>query len=197
MWLFKSEEETDKKFGKRPDQRTPEELIKTSVIIVDKNAGPTSHDVTDWVKKIFQVSKAGHSGTLDPMVTGVLPVALEDATKAMSVLMGLDKEYVGVMHLHQDLDEKLLKNAVVNFIGRIKQIPPVKSAVRRAERERTVYYFDVIEKEGKDVLFKVGCEAGTYIRKLCHDIGQFLKIGAHLTELRRTKVGNFLEEDSH
>jgi len=122
------------------------------------------------------------------MVTGILPIALENATKAMSVLMGLDKEYVGVMHLHKDFNENLLKDAVLNFIGKIKQIPPVKSAVRRVERERIIYFFDIVEKEGKDVLFKVGCEAGTYVRKLCHDIGQFLKIGAHLTELRRTKV---------
>jgi H/ACA ribonucleoprotein complex subunit 4 len=130
-------------------------------------------------------------------VTGVLPIALGNATKAMSVLMGLDKEYVGVMHLHKEVEEKLLRSTTLNFIGKIIQIPPVKSAVSRKPREREIKFFDILEIEGKDVLFKVGCEAGTYIRKLCHQIGEALGVGAHLTELRRTKVGNFTEDQAH
>jgi len=130
-------------------------------------------------------------------VTGVLPVALENATKAMPVLMGLDKEYVGVMHLHKEVDEGLLGETVANFIGKIIQTPPVKSAVARRPREREIKYFDIVEIDGKDVLFKVGCEAGTYIRKLVHDIGQEMKVGAHMSELRRTKAGNFTEDQAH
>lgn len=130
-------------------------------------------------------------------MTGVLPIALENAVKSMPVLMGLSKEYVGVMHLHKEIDEQLLRNAVLKFIGKIVQIPPVKSAVSRKPREREVYFFDILEIEGKDVLFKVGCQAGTYIRKLCSDLGAALSIGAHLSELRRTRVGNFTEEQSH
>lgn len=197
MWLIKSEEETNPDYGKNPKDRTVEELIKSSVIIIDKHAGPTSHQITDWVKKIFQVKKAGHSGTLDPEVTGVLPMALENATKAMSVLMGLPKEYVGVMHLHKEIPEDILRNTIARFIGRIKQLPPVKSAVARKLREREIYFFDILEIEGKDVLFHVGTEAGTYIRKLCHDIGVELNVGAHMSELRRIKVGNFTEEQAH
>lgn len=168
MWLIKTEEETDMRYGKSPADRTIEELINTAVIILDKHAGPTSHQVTKWVKEIFQVSKAGHAGTLDPAVTGVLPVALGSAVKAMPVLSGLDKEYVGVMHLHHDVDTETLRKVIAEkFVGEIVQIPPVKSAVARRPRKRKVYFFDVLEKEGKDVLFKVGCEAGVYIRKLC------------------------------
>jgi len=115
----------------------------------------------------------------------------------MSVLMGLNKEYVGIMHLHKEIDEQLLRNAVLKFIGKIIQIPPVKSAVSRKPREREVYFFDILEIEGKDVLFEVGCQAGTYIRKLCSDLGAALRIGAHLSELRRIRVGNFTEEQSH
>ncbi|MDI6798817.1 MAG: LAGLIDADG family homing endonuclease [Candidatus Aenigmarchaeota archaeon] len=100
-------------------------------------------------------------------MTGVLPVALENATKAMPVLMGLDKEYVGVMHLHKEVPEEILREAISKFIGRIEQLPPVKAAVARRVREREVYFFDILEIEGKDVLFKIGCEAGTYVRKLC------------------------------
>ncbi len=173
-------------------------MLNSAVIIIDKHSGPTSHQVTAWVREIFNVKNAGHSGTLDPAVTGVLPVALENATKSMPVLTRLDKEYVGVMHLHKEVPEDILRNVIIEkFIGKIRQRPPVKSAVARVEREREIYFFDILEIGGKDVLFKVGCEAGTYIRKLCHDMGLTLKVGAHMSELRRTKVGDFTEEQSH
>ena len=198
MWLIKSEEETDPRYGKSPRERSVEELINTSVIIVDKHSGPTSHQVTQWVKDILKVKKAGHAGTLDPHVTGVLPVALGNATKVMPVLMGLDKEYVGVMHLHHDINlEEIRKIIAEKFIGEIIQKPPVKSAVARRKRKRKIYFWDLLEKEGKDVLFKVGCEAGTYIRKLVHDLGETLGVGAHMTELRRTKAGEFTEDQAH
>ncbi|MBU5537186.1 MAG: RNA-guided pseudouridylation complex pseudouridine synthase subunit Cbf5 [Candidatus Aenigmatarchaeota archaeon] len=197
MWLIKSEEESSLEYGKSPKDRTIEELINSALIIVDKNSGPTSHQITAWVRDIFNVKNCGHSGTLDPSVTGVLPIALENATKAMPVLTGLDKEYVGVMHLHKEVSEDILRDVIVKkFVGKIRQVPPKKSAVARVEREREIYFFDILEIENKDVLFKVGCEAGTYIRKLCHDIGQALKVGAHMSELRRTKVGNFTEDDA-
>jgi H/ACA ribonucleoprotein complex subunit 4 len=192
-WLVKSEEEPD--FGKNPSERTIEELIKTAVIVVDKHSGPTSHQITAWVKNIFSVNKAAHAGTLDPAVTGVLPVALENSVKAMQLMMGMDKEYVGIMHLHKDVDENILRNEIVNFIGKIKQRPPVRSAVARREREREIYSFDILEIENRDVLFKSGVQAGTYIRKLIHDIGRNIG-GANMTELRRTKVANFTEEKS-
>ncbi len=130
-------------------------------------------------------------------MTGVLPVALENATKAMSVLLGLDKEYVGVMHLHKEVKEEILREYVKKFIGKIIQIPPVRSAVARRPREKNIYFFDILEVEGKDVLFKVGCQAGVYIRKLVSDLGLSLGVGAHLTELRRTKAGNFSEDQTH
>lgn len=198
MWLIKSEEETDPNYGKSPAERTIEELISSAVIIVDKNSGPTSHQVTAWIRDIFHVKLTGHAGTLDPAVTGVLPVALQNATKAMPVLSGLDKEYVGVMHLHKEVPEDLIRKTIVEkFVGKIKQTPPIKAAVARRERERTIYFFDILEIDSKDVLFKVGCEAGTYIRKLVHDLGQALHIGAHMSELRRTKVGDLTEDRSH
>lgn len=197
MWLVKSEEETDERYGKRPQERSIEELIKTAVIIVDKHEGPTSHIITQWVGEIFQIKKAGHAGTLDPRVTGVLPIALENATKAMPVLMGLDKEYVGIMHLHKEIDENILRDVIrEKFIGKIVQVPPVKAAVARKPREKQIYFFDILEIEGKDVLFKVGCEAGVYVRKLIDDLGKALGIGAHLTELRRIRAGNFTEDEA-
>lgn len=199
LWLIKSEAESEKAYGKRPDKRSIGELAKTSVIIADKHSGPTSHQITKWVADIFRVGKAGHAGTLDPAVTGVLPIALGDARKAMPVLMGVDKEYIGVMRLHKELDDHTLRKTTQSFVGKIKQRPPIKSAVARKTREREIYFFDILEisDNGRDVLFRVGCEAGTYIRKLCHDIGQALGIGANMTELRRTKAGPFTEQESH
>lgn len=128
-------------------------------------------------------------------MTGVLPVALENSVKAMQLMIGLNKEYVGLMRLHKDVDENILREEIVNFIGKIKQRPPVRSAVARKEREREIFYFDVLEKDGRNVLFKTGVQAGTYIRKLIHDMGKNIG-GANMTELRRTMVGNFTEDNS-
>jgi H/ACA ribonucleoprotein complex subunit 4 len=196
-WLVKSDEETDESYGKPPRDRTMEEAVRNSLVIVDKQAGPTSHQVTKWVGDIFHSENCGHSGTLDPAVTGVLPVAMGNATKAMPALSELDKEYVGVMHVHKLLPREDVEAAVKRFVGKIMQLPPVKSAVARKLRERKIYFFDVLEMDGQDVLFRVGCQAGTYIRKLCHDIGQALGAGAHMSELRRTKAGLFTEGQSH
>jgi len=196
-WLVRADEETDESLGKRPADRTMAEVLKAAVVVVDKHPGPTSHQVTAWARKIFGAERSGHSGTLDPGVSGVLPVALNDATRAMPALMAADKEYVGVMRLHADVSEDALKVKVAEFVGTIKQLPPVKSAVARRVREREIKFFDVLELGGRDVLFRVGCEAGTYIRKLCHDVGEALGVGAHMTELRRVRAGIFDERNSH
>lgn len=197
MWLVRSSEETDSQFGKRPEDRTLEEAIKNSVIIIDKHSGPTSYQISQWVKEIFSLNKTGHTGTLDPAVTGVLPVALENSVKAMPILSGVDKEYIGIMHVHADVNEEKLRETISKFIGKIKQTPPKKSAVARREREREIYFFDIVEIEGRDVLFRTGVQAGTYIRKLIHDLGQALETGAHMSELRRTRVGIFTEDQAH
>jgi len=171
------------------------ELLNNGIILIDKPAGPTSHQVSDQVKKILNIKKAGHSGTLDPHVTGVLPIALGNGTKVIQALLNAGKEYVCVMHVHDDIAEEKLREVINSFVGRIKQVPPVKSAVKRQERIRTVYYINILEIKDRDVLFKVGCQAGTYIRKLCSDIGEKLGSGAHMSELRRTKAGPFNESE--
>lgn len=173
-------------------KRTTEELIGYGIVNIDKPPGPTSHQVSDFVQKILHIKKAGHSGTLDPRVTGVLPVALGKATRIVQALLPAGKEYVGIMHLHKNVEEKKLKEVIKKFTGRIEQMPPIKSSVKRQLRKRDVYYFDIVEIKDKDVLFRVGCQAGTYIRKLCSDVGAKIG-GAHMAELRRTKAGCFDE----
>lgn len=163
-------------------------------INLDKPSGPTSHEVVAWVKNILHVEKAGHSGTLDPGVTGILPVLLGDATRVMDTLLLAGKEYICLMHVHKALPHKRILEVCKEFEGPIFQKPPLKSSVVKQLRTRTIYYLDVLEIEEQHVLMQVGCEAGTYIRKLCYDIGLALGTGANMEELRRTKAGPFRED---
>lgn len=172
-----------------------DELLKASFLNIDKPSGPTSHDVCEIVRKMLNVSKNSHSGTLDPKVTGVMGMGIGKAARLLRFLPS-DKVYVGVMRLHEDIPEDKLKDAIKGFTGKIMQTPPVKSRVKREERQREVYSFEILEKQKQNVLFKVHCEAGTYIRKLIHDLGQNLEVGAHMTELRRTRAGIFPESES-
>src|SRR2546426_667827 len=187
----------ESKWGTRPEDRSIAERIRLGVAIVDKPAGPTSHQVSAWVRDMFSVPKAGHSGTLDPRVTGVLPVALGDATGAVGAVPGGEKEYVGVFHLHQDGDPRGVGSMMAGFMGEIYQVPPVRSAVKREQRTRRVFELEPLEIEGRDVLFRVRCESGTYIRTLAVDIGDALGVGANLVDLRRTRTTSFGEADAH
>jgi len=183
------------KYGKSPSKRSVEELINYGIVNINKPKGPTSHEVSAFVQKILNVNKSGHSGTLDPNVTGVLPTALGRATRIVQHLLTAGKEYVAIMHMHKEVDEKTLRKVINQFIGKIDQLPPIKSAVKRQWRERKIYYIDIMEIKGKEVLMRIGCEAGTYIRKLIHDIGQKLGFGAQMAELIRTKAASFTDKD--
>jgi len=129
----------------------------------------------------------------DPIVTGVLPVALEDATKVVQAFLHSGKEYVCLMILHGEVPDEDLSRVLGEFTGEIHQKPPLRASVKRESRKRTIYYLDLLERDGNRVLFKVGCQAGTYIRKLCSDIGEVLGTGAHMQELRRTRSGPFTD----
>lgn len=194
--IEKTEAITDPDYGYIPNRRPIKEYISLGVINLDKPSGPTSHEVVSWVKKILNIPKAGHGGTLDPKVTGLLPVMLGDATKSVGSLMKAGKEYICLMRLHSIVKKTAIERIASEFTGPIYQRPPVKSAIKRELRIRTIYYLDIMEIEGSSVLMRVGCESGTYIRKLCHDIGAALGTGAHMQELRRTRSGPFKEDDS-
>lgn len=165
------------------------------IAFIDKPYGLTSHKTAEYVKKILNARKAGHTGTLDPKVTGLLIVLLGKATR-LAQLFNLDKTYVGVAKLHADITINKLKDIIKKkFIGPIKQVPPKRSAVKRQERERHIYEFIILEKKKDIFLFKVKCEAGTYVRKLIHDLGKELG-GAHMLELRRVAIGPFSENET-
>lgn len=163
---------------------------------LDKPRGPTSHQVVAWVKRMLGVTKTGHAGTLDPGVSGVLPVGLERATSALPVIHLGTKEYVCVMRFHGDISRDLLDEVISNFRGEIVQVPPVRSAVARRPRYRTIHELEVIEHSGRDVLFRTRCDSGTYIRALCRDMGLAAGTGANMRELRRTACGGMREEDA-
>ncbi len=195
--LIKASDYTNPDYGCEPESRNIEDLIDLGVINLDKVQGPTSHEIVSWIKRILHVKKAGHGGTLDPKVSGVLPIALKRATKLTQTLLPAGKEYVAVMHLHSNIDREKLEKVIEEFTGKITQKPPVRASVKRQSRQREIYYNEILEVEGRDVLLKIGCEAGTYIRKLCHDIGEKLGCGAHMAELRRTRTGPFGEDEKH
>jgi H/ACA ribonucleoprotein complex subunit 4 len=191
--LTKKASDTSPKYGMPPENRSIPQLLDLGIINVDKPKGPTSHQVSAYAQKILDMTKGGHSGTLDPKVTGVLPIAVGKATRIVQALLIAGKEYICLMHVHKEVPEETLRKKMNEFIGKITQLPPIKSAVKRVWRERNVYYLEILDIQGQDVLFAVGCQAGTYIRKLCFDIGQSLGCGAHMAELRRTKAGPFDE----
>ncbi|MBD3318378.1 RNA-guided pseudouridylation complex pseudouridine synthase subunit Cbf5 [Candidatus Woesearchaeota archaeon] len=169
-------------------------LLHYGIIVVNKPKGPTSHMVSEYVQRILALKKAGHGGTLDPGVTGVLPVALGSATRIVQALLPAGKEYVCLMRLHDDRNDAEIRRVCASFVGVITQKPPVKSAVKRVQREREIYYLEILEIEDRFVLFRVGCQAGTYIRKLCEQIGKALGTNAHMQQLVRTKAGPFSDE---
>jgi len=193
--VVKQEAETDPNFGSPPGERDLKSLLDSGIIVIDKPKGPTSTFTADSVKRIIKQKKVGYSGTLDPIVTGILPVGLNNATKFLEALLYGGKEYVTFMKLHEKVTKKRLNEVLKEFTGKIYQTPPVRSAVKREQRVREVYYIDLLEFKGKNVLFKVGCESGTYIRRLCHDIGEVLGTGAHMQQLRRSKTSTFNEDD--
>lgn len=123
----------------------------------------------------------------------MLPVAFEDATKVIQAFLLSGKEYVCLMQLHEDVAEERVRNALAEFTGEIFQRPPLRASVKRVVRKRTIYALNVLEIEGRRVLFKIACQAGTYVRKVCSDVGEVLGRGAHMSELRRTRAGPFDE----
>ena len=182
--------------GSYPDKRSIEDLIDNCIIFIDKQSGPTSHQVVSWVKSMLNYNKAGHSGTLDPMVTGLLPISLGNATKALPILLYGPKEYVAVIRLHNSVNQTKLYDCINQFKGPIYQRPPQRSAVKRQTRIRNIYDISVLDDNSRLLCLRILCEAGTYIRKLVYDIGEIMQCGATMVELRRTQVMHINERSN-
>ncbi|QLD84696.1 RNA-guided pseudouridylation complex pseudouridine synthase subunit Cbf5 [Natronomonas halophila] len=173
-----------------PGERDPETLLEFGVVNLDKPAGPSAHQVTAWVRDMAGVDRAAHGGTLDPKVTGCLPILTGDAPRAAQVFDDSRKSYVSVLELHGPTPSDF-ESTLDEFEGPLYQKPPRKSAVVRKLRVRTIHSLDALETEERRALLDIECESGTYIRKLCHDLGLALGTGAHMGDLRRTKTGTF------
>jgi H/ACA ribonucleoprotein complex subunit 4 len=186
---------TNDAYGHYPNKRPISSLFDYGLILIDKPGGPTSHEVVAWVKRILDIEKAGHSGTLDPYATGLLPVGLGEGTKALSVLLLGPKEYYALARLHANIADESLTSVIKGFTGDIYQRPPQRSSVKRATRIRTIYQSEKLEEHDRLVLLRFICQAGTYIRKIIYDIGEVLGPGATMVELRRTQVSNLSEGD--
>jgi len=194
--LVKAKKAASSGRGTKPEDRPVQDLLRHGVVVIDKPSGPTSHQVTAWTRDIAGAETAAHGGTLDPRVTGVLPVGLGDAVRAVDALHFGTKAYVGVMRLHGNADLKRVAEVFSEFQDEVFQTPPMRSAVKREMRKRRVHSLRLLENSARDLLFDVECDAGTYIRSLCVDMGDALGVGAHLQDLRRTRAGALTEEQA-
>ncbi|KAJ7925914.1 putative rRNA pseudouridine synthase [Mycena leptocephala] len=196
--LVRSSHFTPLTHGCNPLKRDITSYIKSGVINLDKPSNPSSHEVVAWLRRILRVEKTGHSGTLDPKVTGCLIVCIDRATRLVKSQQGAGKEYVCVLRLHAALpNPAALPRALQTLTGALFQRPPLISAVKRQLRIRTIHESKLFEFDEKRNLavFWVSCEAGTYIRTLCVHLGLILGVGGHMQELRRVRSGAMSEND--
>jgi len=184
--------------GSAPLKRNLKEYMSAGFINLDKPANPSSHEVVAWIKKILRVEKTGHSGTLDPKVTGCLIVCIERATRLVKSQQGAGKEYVGILRLHNAIEGRdKLAQAIEMLTGALFQRPPLISAVKRQLRVRTIFESKLVEydEEKQLAIFWMSCEAGTYVRTLCVHLGLILGVGGHMQELRRVRSGIQSEQE--
>jgi H/ACA ribonucleoprotein complex subunit 4 len=183
-----------------PLKRTLQEYMRYGVINLDKPANPSSHEVVAWIKRMLRVEKTGHSGTLDPKVTGCLIVCIDRATRLVKAQQSAGKEYVGIVRFHSELQDGVngLAKALETLTGALFQRPPLIAAVKRQLRIRTIYQTKLVEYDDTRHLgvFWVSCEAGTYIRTLCVHLGLLTGTGGHMQELRRVRSGIMSENDN-
>lgn len=185
--------------GMSPLKRSLLEYVRYGVINLDKPANPSSHEVVAWIKKILRIEKTGHSGTLDPKVTGCLIVCLDRATRLVKAQQSAGKEYVGIVRLHSAIENvSVIHKAIDTLTGALFQRPPLISAVKRQLRIRTIYESKLVEYDAERHLgvFWVSCEAGTYIRTLCVHLGLLTGTGGHMQELRRVRSGILSENEN-
>jgi len=185
--------------GSNPLKRNIQDYVRTGFINLDKPANPSSHEVVAWIRRILRVDKTGHSGTLDPKVTGCLIVCVDRATRLVKSQQSAGKEYVGIVRLHNAIEnEHALARGIETLTGALFQRPPLIAAVKRQLRVRTIYDSKLIEynPERRLGVFWVSCEAGTYIRTLCVHLGLLMGVGGQMQELRRVRSGVLGERDN-
>ena len=191
MHVLDDSPSTNEAFGTVPDDRTLEQRLASGFILVDKPAGPTSHQLAAWARDLLGLDRLGHGGTLDPFATGVLPLMAGRCMKITNKILKHQKSYIAVFRFRQEPDIAALKSAMAAMTGRIYNVPPEVSAVKVQVRTRTVETFELLDTDGNDVVARIRCEAGTYIRTMARDLGLVLNTPVSLKELRREHSGIF------
>ena len=186
---------TNLAIGGIPDDRDVEERLASGFILLDKPAGPTSHQLASWARDLFGLERLGHGGTLDPFATGVLPLMAGKTMKLTKKILTHKKTYICVFRFATVPDEAQLKKIMKQLTGRVYNVPPEVSAVKVQVRTRKIFTFENIEMKGNDMIARVYCEAGTYIRTMARDLGLLLDMKVQLKELRRENTGVFKLED--
>ena len=189
--VLDSKPTTDEAFGTVPDERTLEQRLASGFILVDKPAGPTSHQLAAWARDLLELDRLGHGGTLDPFATGVLPLMAGRCMKITNKILKHKKTYIAVFRFRTMPDEADLKTTIASLTGRIYNVPPEVSAVKVQVRTRTIHAFELLDVEGNDAVARISCDAGTYIRTMARDMGLLLNTPVTLKELRREKSGMF------
>jgi H/ACA ribonucleoprotein complex subunit 4 len=182
---------TDPTYGSVPEERSLEARLNAGVILLDKPAGPTSHQVAAWVRDLFQLERLGHGGTLDPFATGVLPLTFGRSMRLTGKVLTHDKTYIAVFDVPSSIDDEALESALSNLRGRIYNVPPEVSAVKVQVRTRTIARLEVLDRSDRHIVAEITCEAGTYVRTLARDLGLLLDRPVNLVELRRSASGRF------
>ena len=178
----------------RPDA-VDERLRAGAFVLLDKPRGPSSHQVTAWARDLLGVNVAGHAGTLDPNVSGLLWVGVGPALKLLPLVLEFPKRYIASVVLHGRVPMKDVERVLAEFTGPIYQTPPVRSAVKRERRVRTIHRLTLVEADGPRLLLDITADSGTYVRTLAVDLGEALGLGGHMDELRRVANGPFRERD--
>ena len=181
--ILDSEAKTDDDIGKIPDMRTVEERLESGFILLDKAAGPSSHQVASWARDMFGLERLGHGGTLDPFATGVLPLMAGKSMKLTKKILTHDKTYICVFRFASEPDSKMLDEVMSNMTGRVFNVPPEISAVKIQVRSRRIFKFEKLDFKNNQMVARVQCEAGTYIRTMARDMGLLLNMKVELKEL--------------
>jgi H/ACA ribonucleoprotein complex subunit 4 len=194
--ILDAEAKTSDKHGSPPSQRSIDELLSSCYLVMDKPAGPSSHQASAWARDILGIDKLGHGGTLDPFATGVIVLLAGQAMRLTSKVLAHDKQYICVFRSSEDIDSEAFAEALSTQIGEVYNVPPKESAVKIQVRSRKVSSAYVLDISGRDAVVAVTCESGTYIRTMARDIGLLLGNPVVLKELRRSRSGRFTEDNS-
>ena len=189
------EAKTDDAIGAYPDQKTIEQRLESGFFLLDKGAGPTSHQVAAWVRDMLELPRLGHGGTLDPFATGVLPLMAGKSMRLTKQILEHNKTYIAVFRFKNEVEPDALSTVMEQLTGRIYNVPPEISAVRVQVRTRKIHDFSLLDQSSKHIVARIRCEAGTYIRTMARDMGLLLDQPVELKELRREDSGRFKLED--